>query len=46
MSYGKDLGKSTAKEALMAQNWGQWLNLNSKGVIKLKGLASEKHLVI
>jgi len=46
MSYGQDLGKFATKKALMARNWGEQSNLNSKGAIKLKGLASEQHLVI
>lgn len=38
--------KSATKKAFMARNWGEWLNLNSKGTIKLTGLASKQHMVI
>lgn len=40
------LGQSAAKKALMAQNWGEQLNLNSKRTIKLQGLTTRQHLFI
>lgn len=43
---GKNLGKSAAKKALMARNWGEQSNSNLEDTIKLIGLASEQHLVI
>jgi len=45
-NYWRKYRKESTKKALITQNWGEWVDLNSKGAIKLQGLAMRQHLFI